>query len=322
MSVFAPFRRKPPTNSGNAARDKALEWGKKVYKVGAKLPPNVVPPTEETAGYFIPTFYQYGEKELACEIARWEASRQRPDGSFSAAGVPYTFDTAQVVRGFVAVLDDMPELEEPLRRACDYVESQIDKDGRVHTVSYAGWRLCDGSVFSDYCHLYALYPLVEAGRKLSEPKYIEAADRGVSYFRKINDLVEFKPELATLSHIFGYMMEALAELGEVELAEKGLQQAEELQKKNGSIPAYPGVNWVCSTGMAQLAAAWYRLGNYEPADKALQYLETIQNPSGGFYGGYGRNVQYFADKEIGWAAKYFLDCHLLKQNRDRRSKES
>jgi hypothetical protein len=66
--------------------------------------------TQEVTGYLIPTLYHTGEKELACELAGWEASVQRPDGSFAGPdGHPYTFDTAQVIRGFLAVSDDLPE---------------------------------------------------------------------------------------------------------------------------------------------------------------------------------------------------------------------
>src|SRR5438093_6310004 len=183
MSIFAPLRIKSASAIGRDPVKSALEWARKVYKVGASLPATVFPPTEETIGYIIPTFYKYGEKELAIELAKWEASRQRPDGSFVALdGVPYTFDTAQVIRGFLSVLDDVPELEEPLRRACDYVQSQIDQDGKVHTCSYATWRLADGSYFSDYAHLYVLPPLLQAGQKLSHAGYVQAAERGMDYF--------------------------------------------------------------------------------------------------------------------------------------------
>jgi malonyl-CoA O-methyltransferase len=314
MSVFTLFKTKSSDTSTADSKKKALNWGKTFFKVGALLPSNVVAPTEETAGYFIPTFYKYGEKAIAIELGKWEASRQRPDGAFSGSdGVPYTFDTAQVIRGFLSTLDEVPEFAEPLRRACDYVESQIDADGKVRTVSFAGWRLSDGSYFSDYAHLYALPPLLQAGRRLSVPRYIDAVERGIRYFRSKPDLVEFKPELGTLSHIFGYMMEALAELGQTDLARKGLASAAAIQRNDGAIPAYPGVNWICSTGMAQLAAAWYRIGDTAPADKAIDYLRSIQTPSGGFYGSYGKNARYFPDKEIGWAVKYFLDCFLLKR---------
>ena len=78
--------------------------------------------------------YLYGIKDLAVEMAKWLADVQAEDGSAAAMdGVPYTFDTAQVIRGFLAVLDEHPEFEQPLRRACDYVAGQID-------AAHRGWR--------------------------------------------------------------------------------------------------------------------------------------------------------------------------------------
>lgn len=270
--------------------------------------------TPEVTGYIIDSLYRVGEKELAYDLAKWEASIQRPDGAITAPGtdVPYSFDTAMLVRGFLAVLDDMPELEPNLRRACDYVDSYIAADGKVGTLTYEMWKLLDGSTLSEYGNLYMLPSMLFAGQKLNEPKYIAAAKRGMEYFRRFPDLVEFKPALSMLSHYLGYMMEALVDLGEIELAKKGLQQAFDLQRPDGSIPAHPGVTWVCATGMAQLSIAWYKLGMNDPADKAMAYLDKIQNPSGGFYGGYGRGVNYFPEQEICWAAKFFIDACLLR----------
>ena len=122
----------------------------------------------------------------------------------------------------------------------------------------------------------------------------------------------FKPKLAMLSHYFGYMMEALADMGEFDLAKKGLAQAEKMQRPDGSIPAYPGVEWVCATGLAQLSLGWYKSGIPGSANKAMAYLEKIQNPSGGFYGGYGKGVEYFPGQEIGWAAKFYIDACLIR----------
>jgi malonyl-CoA O-methyltransferase len=292
--------------------ERAIEWVKdhRIPNSGVVVHHKTRNVTPEVTGYLIASLYNAGEKDLAYDLAEWEASVQKPDGSFAAPGseVSYTFDTAQVVRGFLAVIDDMPELESNLRRACDYVERYISETGEVKTVSYDMWKLPDGSMLSDYGNLYVLPPMLEAGIKLGEQKYINAARRGMEYFRKFPDLVEFKPKLGMLSHYFGYMMEALVDLGEEDLAYKGLRQAQFIQKADGSIPAYPGATWVCATGMAQLALAWYKLGNPVPADKAMTFLENIQNSSGGFYGGYGWNVQYFHNQEISWAVKFFLDA--------------
>jgi malonyl-CoA O-methyltransferase len=273
--------------------------------------------SQEVTGYLIPTLYNAGEKELAYELAKWEASVQRPDGSFTPTdGIPYTFDTAQVIRGFLAVLDDLPGLEGNLRRACDYVDSQITEEGKVLSLSYDTWKVWDGDIFSEYTNLYVLPPLLQAGQKLREQKYVKAALRGVNYFRQKPDLVEFKAQPATISHIFGYMMEALVDLGELDLATRGLKNAAAIQKNSGAIPAFPGVDWVCSTGMAQLAVAWYKLGDKEHADRALTYLERLQNSSGGFYGSYGKGAVYFQKEEISWAVKFFLDAYLLKIKSD------
>lgn len=112
--------------------EKAIQWAKNYTPSKTKggiIPhrrKNVLSLTQETAGYLISTLYTFGEKEFARELMKWEVSLQRPDGAFSAIdGVPYTFDTAQVVRGFLSTLDDLPEMEENLRRACDYIEEQI-----------------------------------------------------------------------------------------------------------------------------------------------------------------------------------------------------
>ena len=301
-------RNKPPL-------DKAIEWVKshRVPGSGIVTHHRTDRVTQEVTGYLIPTLYHAGEKQLACDLARWEASVQRADGGFvcPAADVPYTFDTAQVIRGYLTVLDDLPELENNVRRACDYVESHIAPDGEVLHDSYETWRVADGSTFSPYCNLYALPPLAKAGRRFSEPRYLEAVQRSLSYFKRKSDLVTFKPEFGSLSHIFGYVLEALVELGQTDLARRGLAQAAAIQRPDGAVPAYPGVNWVCATGVAQLALAWWRIGDHEPALRALRYLESIQNPTGGFYGSYGAGARYLPNEEISWAAKYFIDLSLL-----------
>jgi malonyl-CoA O-methyltransferase len=270
--------------------------------------------TQEVTGYLIPTLMNAGQEALAIELAMWEASMQQPDGSLAAPdGVPYTFDTAQVVRGFLAVLDRVPQLEANLRRACDYVLTRIGPDGRVTSPSLDMWKLTDGSILTDYCNLYVLPPLVDAGHRLGELKYVDGAQRGLDYFRSRPDLVTFKPQSGTFSHMFGYMMEALVDLGETELAGKGLAQAEAIQLADGSIPAYPGATWLCSTGMAQLAIAWLKSGRPEPALKALDYLERIQHASGGWFGSYGTGAIYFTKEEISWGVKFFIDAELLAE---------
>src|SRR4051812_26445409 len=97
-----------------AAVRKAVAWVKKHRLPGSGVPVHHKSQiaTQEVTGYLIPSLLNAGEVELAMELALWEASVQKSDGSLAAPdGVPYTFDTAQVIRGFLAVVDRAPQLE-------------------------------------------------------------------------------------------------------------------------------------------------------------------------------------------------------------------
>ena len=101
--------------------ERALDWFKKhmVADKGIIVHTREPVPYPEVTGYYIPTLYNWGEKELARTCTRWLLSIQQPDGAFPAPdGVPYTFDTGQVMRGLCAALNDMDDIETPLRRAC------------------------------------------------------------------------------------------------------------------------------------------------------------------------------------------------------------
>ncbi|MBL8013992.1 MAG: terpene cyclase/mutase family protein [Candidatus Omnitrophica bacterium] len=299
---------------------KAVDWIKnhRVPNDGILAHHKTKDVTPEVTGYIIKSLYDVGEKELAFDLSSWEASIQKPDGAFAAPGstVSYTFDTAQVMRGFLAVVGEKPVFKQNLARAADFMVSQIQADGRMTTPDDSIWTLPDGTKFSEYCYLYAIAPLKQTGQLLGEQKYINAAQKTLNYYKSKNDITDFKPELGTLSHIFGYMMEGLAELGELDLAKKGLAQAFALQAGDGSIPAYPSVSWVCSTGVAQLGIAAYIVGEKDRARRMLEYLETIQNKSGGFFGSYGAGSKFFPHEEISWGDKFFIDLHLLVRGKN------
>lgn len=260
----------------------------------------------EVTGYYIPTLYQWGDADTARTWTRWLMSIQLPDGAFPAPdGVPYTFDTGQIMRGLVAALDDVPGSEAGLRHACDWMLTQIDQaTGQLKTPSTELWT----DIASDLIHTYALPPLLWAGQRLGVREYVDAVRFVLAYYKRQPGLVPFN----RLSHFHAYAMEALTELGEMDMARQGMADVARLQRPDGSIPAYPDVDWVCSTGMAQYAIVWYALGDKARADRAIAYLEKIQNPSGGFFGSYGKGAKYIAGAEISWGVKYFLDAWRLK----------
>jgi len=287
--------------------ERAMDWFKQHMVAGQGIIVHTKQPVPypEVTGYYIPTLYNWGEKELARTCTKWLISIQLPDGAFPAPdGVPYTFDTAQIMRGLCAALGDVDGAETALRKACDWMLTQVDASGRLKTPSTEQWS----DIASDLIHTYALPPLAQAGKLLGVKEYEEATRFVLDYYKKQDDLVPFN----RLSHVHAYAMEALCELGEFELAQRGMADVEKRQRRDGSIPAYPDVDWICSTGIAQYAIVWYTLGNMERADRAIAYLEKIQNPSGGFFGSYGKGAKYIPGGEISWAVKYFLDAYLLK----------
>jgi malonyl-CoA O-methyltransferase len=262
-------------------------------------------PYPEVTGYWVPTLYQWGEPELARTCTRWLISIQLANGAFPAPdGVPYTFDTGQIMRGLLAALDDVSGAEASLRRAADWMLTQIEPSGRMTTPSTELWT----DIASDLIHTYALPPLLWAGQRLGVKEYEEAARFVLSYYKRQQGLVPFN----RLSHFHAYAMEALTELGEMDLARQGMADVARVQRSDGSIPAYPNVDWICSTGMAQYAIVWYALNDKKRADRAITRLERLQNPSGGFFGSYGKGAKYIARAEISWGAKYFLDAWRLK----------
>jgi malonyl-CoA O-methyltransferase len=255
--------------------------------------------------------YNWGEKELARSCTRWLLSIQLPDGAFPAPdGVPYTFDTGQIMRGLCAALGDVDGAEAALRRACDWTLTQIAPNGQLLTPSTEQWT----DIASDLIHTYVLPPLAQAGKLLDVKPYEQAAAFVLAYYKQQKDLVPFN----RLSHFHAYTMEALCEMGELDLARQGMADVARVQRKDGAVPAYPDVEWVCSTGMAQYAIVWYTLGERERADRAMRYLKKIQNLSGGFNGSYGRGAKYISGAEISWGVKYFLDATLLEMHAEQK----
>jgi malonyl-CoA O-methyltransferase len=299
--------------------EKGIEWVKNqlLFDDGASLNRSTNQ-SRKIDAYFLPTLYALGEKELSYKLAKLEATVQLPDGSF--AGISGRSDvayTAQVIRGFLIVINDMPELLPNLRHACDYLVTQINKEGTLINSTFEMADECTGNSFSEYATICFAINLLNSGKMLDEKKYVDTAIRSLARFKERPDLITFEVESNISSHIFGNAMEALFEFGELDLAKKGIEQIIKLQKENGGIAAFPtSSNWICSTGLAQLAISFYKLGYKQAADKAMLYLDGIQNDSGGFYGSYGKGAKYFPKKEVGVAVKFYLDAYALKIKSD------
>lgn len=266
----------------------------------------------EVTGYVVPTLLQYGESELAIRLARWLLRVQRRDGSYaSAIGESNVFDTAQVLRGLLAVGDLLPGTLDACRDAADYLYSRMVDGGSRGLAVNSAWIKRYSKTIPMSAHLYALPPLQRATKVLRKPEYRIAADRCVEYYLTHENALQ----ISVLTHFLAYELEALIDLGRREAAIPALSVLRKLQRQDGSVRGMGGVTWICAPGLAQLAVCWYKVGDRTPADRAMNWLEEHQMPSGGFLGSYGSQATYFPDVEIPWAAKFYLDANLLREER-------
>lgn len=267
-------------------------------------------PYPEVTGYLIPTLLDRGNRILAERYADYLSYLQRPSGAYAGSdGQEYIFDTAQVLRGLLRACQIWPEYEQVARNAADYLARSIDASGRM-SATY-------GDAITEYVHVYALPPLLEAGRILHHPQYTRKAKLAIRYYKSQSDVLDQN----RLTHFLAYIIDGFIECGEREFVRKAVRQAFSRQTKNGAIPAYPNVSWVCSTGLAQFAIIALKMNMTDQAARALHYLCNAQNKTGGFYGSYGRRAQYFPREEISWANKFFLDAVYLYQKKQKKQTE-
>lgn len=296
---------------------RAIQWIHEHHVDGHAVPITSLnrKPYPEVTGYFIPTLLSIGEVAMAENFARWLVSVQNANGSFSLddPARQYVFDTGQVIRGWVSIIDRLPELREPLARACDWIVGGADPATGALQVPRPGgdWSLGARGEVSEGIHLYVLKPLRDAAALLGRPDIRACADRALAYYLDRIPVTDFR-QSNMLTHFFGYMQEALVELGLPEKAREGMASVGAFQQTSGAVTAYWDVPWVCSTGLAQLAIVWYLLDDVPRADKALAFVAQLQNASGGFYGSYGVGATYFPAEEIAWAVKYAIEAEQLR----------
>ncbi len=270
----------------------------------------------EVTGYYIPTLIKWGYRDRAVSYAKWLCSIQKADGSWydTDDNEPYIFDSAQILKGLIAVREIYPEVDDNIIRGCEWILSCMNEDGKLVTPSEQLWG--DTNTCSELIHTYCISPLIDASRIFNNPDYEIKARKIFNYYKK--DYYESIMNFSLLSHFYAYVMEALVDLGETDMAHEAMSKISDIQKADGSVPAYNNVNWVCSTGLFQLALVWYRLGELEKGNKAFEFACKLQNKSGGWYGSYiidkssKENNTYFPDEEISWAVKYFLDALYFK----------
>ena len=278
----------------------------------------------EVSGYYIPTLLQWGERERAVAYAKYLCCIQKEDGAWydSKDEIPYIFDTGQILKGLVSIYPMMPEVKENIIKGCDWIITNMTPEGRLLAPGKDTFPK-DEDFYSELIHLYCLSPIKKAGELFVRPDYIEDVDKILSYYKgeKMEKIMNF----SLLSHFYAYVMEALFDLGEIDLCRQAMMNLEKYRNKQNIIPGLNDVPWTCSTGLFQLAIVWYKLNDLDRGNSLFYYALSLQNKTGGWYGSYqapgllarfyrGRKKPYYFPKaEISWAVKYFLDALALKE---------
>lgn len=300
---------------------KAISWIEAntiVEKTGKSIINNTNCPKgyPEVTGYYIPTLIRWGYRELAIDYAKWLISIQHNDGSWydTFDQMPYVFDTAQILKGLLAAYSIWPDenVKNAIIKGAMWLAGNIQHDGRFKAADESIWKM--PKAYSELIHLYCLSPIREVGIQFSKLELLEMVDLSIDYYKQnhMEEILHFD----LLSHFYAYVMEALVDLGELELAKAAMNNIGNFQTEDGAVPGYNDVHWVCSTGLFQLALTWFRVGDIERGNKAFSYACRLQNESGGWYGSYSsaedESNDYFAASEISWAVKYFLDALYYK----------
>jgi ubiquinone/menaquinone biosynthesis C-methylase UbiE len=259
-------------------------------------------PYLEVTGYLIPTLIDAKEEGLAYQYAEFLSYMQRPNGSFAGPdGKEYIFDSGQALRGLVRAAAKWDKFKIPAIKCANYIVTSMHTDGQL-PANYNG-------EIPEAVHVFALPALLEAAALFNKPEYEQAARKSLGFYKNNPKVLD----LNCLTHFLGYIIDGFIDMGEIEFVKPTVNTIFAKQKSDGSISAWPNVNWVCSVGLAQLGIIAHKLNMSKEADKTLTYLIKIQNKTGGFFGSYGLGAKYFPKEEISWANKFFIDLIHLRQ---------
>lgn len=294
--------------------NKAIDWIKSNTNDGEGIicNSNLTKSYPEVSGYYIPTLLRWGYREYAIQYAKWLCKVQHDDGAWydTENHNPYIFDSAQVLKGLISIRELMPEVDEYIIKGCDWILSNMTSEGQLVSSLDNPWG--DGKTFSELIHTYCISPIMEAGSILGRLDYVEKANLIAEFYttKRREQILNFD----LLSHFYAYVMEAMIDIGREDLAREAMDKIADIQKVTGAVPGYRDVDWVCATGLFQLALVWFRIGELERGNKAFEYACKLQNKSGGWYGSYiseensNEENTYFPNAEISWTNKYFLDA--------------
>ena len=276
----------------------------------------------------------------------WLVSLQFAEGGFPGGvvgdlpSVPVTFNTGQILIGLAAGVAEFGDAyTEPMLRASNWLVQTQDPDGcwRKHPSPFA-------APGEKAYETHVAWGLLEAANVSGRSDFRESALANVRWalgHQQANGWFDhscLEDRSIPYTHALGYVLRGVleafrssAEPDYLAAARRTADGALSALAPDGYLPGrlrsdWSGaVNWACLTGTVQLACCWFLLHrvtgveSYRSAGlRANGYvrrtllLSGAEGVRGGVRGSFPIDGEYGQFQFLNWAAKFFLDSHLME----------
>ena len=307
----------------------------------------------ETTGYIVPTLLAVGDhtgvsdhRARAQRMLDWLVSIQLADGGFQGGRidarpiVPVTFNTGQILIGLAAGVQAFGTgYVAAMHGAARFLRDSQDADGcwRRHPTPFAA----PGEKAYETHAALGLFRAAAAapghGYKTAGLRQIDWAlgkqqDNGWVADCCLNDPA--RPLTHTLGYFLRGVLEAYDAAEDARHLDAACRTADGLmtaQRTDGALPGRltadwaPAANWVCVTGLAQIAECWWHLAettgraDYASAAAAANRfvrrtmdVDGYPDIRGGVKGSFPVDGGYGAYEYLNWAAKFTIDANLAE----------
>ncbi len=308
----------------------------------------------ETTGYIIPTLIGMARHlkrpeliERAIRAGDWLLSIQRADGGWQGGRVnqnrpSIVFNTAQVIRGMIALHDSTAERRylDPAMRAADWIVSVQEGNGSWQQHNFLQQaRVYDTYVSAPLLHLHRVTGKdAHRSAALKNLEHVLTQQQPNGWFRNADNTIRHNDR--PITHTIAYTLDGL--LGSYTFtqdqryfaaARNAADRLLEIFMRNGALHGRYDRDWNGSeheitTGNAQLAIVWSRLKKItgddryaEAAQKMVSRTVAIQRTSdegpiggrGAITGSFPLWGRYEKFAYPNWAQKYFADAILAHE---------
>lgn len=285
--------------------------------------------------------------QRARRMLDWCVAIQFPEGGFQGGKidatprVPVTFNTGQILLGLAAGSKQYQDAryQDAMHKAAAWLRDSLDPDGcwRKHPTPFA-------APGEKAYETHVAWGLFEAERAAPGHGYGEAGLRQVDWA-----LTKQAPNgwfgsncltnpAAPLTHTIGYVLRGVLEgyrlSGRADLLQAAQKTADGLMtaiEADGRLPGRLDAQWrgavgyVCLTGSVQLAHClfllyqttrderyWLKGQQLTSYVRRSMQLEGPEDQRGGVKGSFPVDGDYGQWEYLNWAAKFFIDAHLLE----------